>query len=102
MADATSSAVTVNREWKPVRGDSIHYKQVTLVLTGQGTTTNKIPASALGLSKIVGGLRFAADDDSIYYDACPDYAGDNLILLDTDDTEVDVTDTIKGVVIGYE
>jgi hypothetical protein len=54
MADLASSAVSVVRAWTEggVAGKDRVGSLLTLTLTGQGSTTNKITASALGYSKV--------------------------------------------------
>lgn len=110
MADLASSAVTVEKSWTEggTNGKRVRCYRVTLVLTGQGSTTNKIPASVLGLSVIEQASEFVKSDDTKVYPASPDYAGANLLLTDpTQATDAnralpaDITATLRGVVKGY-
>lgn len=109
MADLAASAVTIERAWTEggVSGKEVAVRQVTLVLTAQGTLTNKIPAAVLSLSKIEQASGFQADDNSAMYPAAPSYDGANLLLYDmsnatdaTRDAPADITDTLRGVVKG--
>ena len=109
MADLAVTAVTIERAWSEggINGKDLSARQVTLVLTGQGGTTNKIPASVLALSKIEQATNFILSTDLKVYTAVPDYAGANLLLVDltqaTDANRIpaDITGTIRGVVKGY-
>jgi hypothetical protein len=111
MADLAASAVTIERSWTEggTNGLEVSCRQVTLVLTGQGGTTNKIPASVLALTKIEQSSVFVKSDDTKVYPATPDYAGANLLLNDlTQATDAnralpaDITATVRGVVKGQE
>ena len=109
MAALASSAVTINRSWTEggISGKEIACRQVTLVLTGQGTVTNAIPASVLSLSKIEQSTPAVASDDATVYPATPSYDGSNLLLLNvanvTDASRIapaDITATNRLVVKG--
>lgn len=108
MANLAASAVTVERSWTEagVSGKEVSCRQVTLILTAQGSTTNLIPASVLLLSKIEQSTPFVKSDDAKVYIASPDYAGANLLLVDvttvTDANRIpaDITATVRGVVKG--
>lgn len=101
MADLTSSAVTLNRDWFAGLQRNVRQKDVTLVLTAQGTSTNKIPATALGLTKILGPTVLVKSDDLVIVLGTPDYAGDNLLLKnEAAATALDYTGTFRGVVTG--
>lgn len=110
MADLAASGVTVSASWTAgaVTGKRHVEKLVKLVLTGQGTTTNKIPASALGLTKIESCSNGVKDDDTKIYPAVPSNDGKNLLLMDvTNATDAsraapaDITATIFITVQGY-
>lgn len=83
MADLAASAVTVEDDWYeggeggPRR---LKCKQLVLNLTGQGSASNLIPASVLGLTKIVEATSAVKFDDSVGVTAFPDYTQDNLLL----------------------
>jgi hypothetical protein len=111
MADLASSAVTLNRYWYEGLQRNVQCKDVTLVLTGQGGTTNKIPASVLGFTKVIGNCSLVKSDNSVIVNGVADYAGDNLLLQEVtaeyDDPDVNVTSapgdftgTFRGVVKG--
>lgn len=55
MANLTSAGVTIHDSWTEDGPNSRYFigRRVTLALTGQGNTTNTIPASALSLSSLV-------------------------------------------------
>lgn len=115
MADLAATAVVVNNVWKEGGTISRRFlvKDVTLTLTGQGGTTNQIPASLFGMSEIVDvrGARTSADALVV---ASPDYTGDNILLGPTSleatgdaetlpiGTAADFTGTVRLVVVGYE
>lgn len=108
MADLAASAVTVNDAWTEggTSGKRIRCLDVTLVLTGQGTTTNKIPASVLRLKSILTAEGFRRDSNEAIL-ALPSYDGSSLLLIDlaaaagaSHDNPSDITDTIRGVVTG--
>ena len=111
MADLAASAVTVNDIWWD--GDRFGkqkwlVKDMTLVLTGQGTDTNSILASTLGFSEIHQIVTCIADDDRIQ-PASPSYDLEKVLLYNvevaTDANRadpVDITDTIRLIVKGKE
>lgn len=104
MSDIDSSAVTANRSWTDggLAQKDRHCIAATVVLTGQGTTTNKIPATAFGLSVIEEVSPFIASDDGTGYFATPSYDGTNILLFeDASDAPADETGTFKTVVKGY-
>jgi len=109
MADLAQSAVTIERAWTEggPSGKDLSCRQVTLVLTAQGTLTNKIPAAVLSLQKIEQASPAQTDDNSALYLAAPSYDGANLLLYDvsngtdaTRDAPADITDTLRLVVKG--
>lgn len=109
MADLASSAVTILKSWTEggTNGRQYSCRRVKLVLTGQGTTTNAIPASVLLLTTILECSNFITSDDGFIYLASPSVDGSELYLADmsvaTDavrDVPVDVTATLYGVVKG--
>jgi len=110
MAALTASAVTINRSWTEggTNGKEYSCRHVTLVLTGQGGTTNTIGAAVLLLTKLVDCSNFVKNDDAIVYPAAIDTDGDNVLLTSlaqaTDanrDDPADITATVVGVVKGW-
>lgn len=76
-------------------------RKLTIVLTGQGTTTNKITAASLGFEKIDSAGPFVADGDDHIYVASPSYDGSLLLLkASATDAPADITDTLRGIVRG--
>lgn len=110
MANLAQSAVTIIRAWTEggTTGKEVSVRHVTLVLTGQGGGTNKIPASALSLTKIEQCSNFIDSTSGIVIIAVPSYDGSYLILANlaqaTDanrDDPADFSATVRGVVKGY-
>lgn len=99
MANLASSAVTLVK-WYYTNarvGSREKAVMVSLVLTGQGGTTNKILASTLGLNSIERATTFTASDNSAVVVAAPSADG-TFLLLGT--TPADVTGTYSGTVFG--
>jgi hypothetical protein len=110
MADLAATAVSILKSWTEggLHGKRVSCRQVQLTLTGQGTTTNKIPASVLGLGVIEQASNFVKSDDAKVYPAAVSNDGANLLLVDlTNATDAnradpaDITATAIGVVKGY-
>lgn len=104
MANLAQSAVSFGRMWTEggVTGKQLSARLVTLTLTGQGTTTNTIPASVLALTVIEQATDFVYSDNSKIARATPSADGSVLLLgLVASDAPVDITATITGVVKGY-
>ena len=116
MADLASSAVVINRAWSEggTTGKELSCRQVTLTLTAQGGTTNRILASVLALSVIEQASVFTDSANAKLFIASPNVAaagnaaaGGALLLVDltqaVDASRIpaDVTATITGVVKGY-
>lgn len=108
MADLAISAATIERQWTEggVAGKQFSGREVTLVLTAQGTEANKIPASALRLSRIIRAENFRTSANKLVV-AAPSYDLSQLLLFDvqnaTDasrDDPADFTATVRGVVVG--
>lgn len=109
MADLAASAVTVTsrRAIGDKTGRKIYTEIIaTVVLTGQGSTSNKIPASAFGLSSIVKVEPVVTDGNTIY-PAAPSYDGTYVLIAgaagETATNHVvatDLTDTVRMVVYG--
>lgn len=85
MSALAASAVTVNGTWKGEGTSSrlFLFKDVTLVLTGQGGLTNSIAASLFGLTTIVG-VRDVRDSNSLLIQAGPSYDRSKLVLYKQD------------------
>jgi len=110
MADLAASAVTIEDSWTAGGISSKRHVEMiaTLVLTGQGTTTNQILATALGLTKIERCGNAVGDGNDLIYPAVPNYAGTAILLMAvtnaTDGTRAapaDITDTVRIFVSGY-
>ena len=105
MASLASTAVVVNDWWTEagVNGKRHIAKRVTLTLTGQGGTSNKILASVLGLNKLLDASCFVKADGSAANPAAVSADQSTLYLLDVSTTLVptDITGTYTGVVKGY-
>lgn len=82
MASLARSAVTENAVWKGEGTSSrlFLFKDVTLVLTGQGGLTNTILAATLGMTKILG-VRNARNASSVVVGAAPSYDGTSVVLF---------------------
>lgn len=108
MAALASSAVTVELGWRVVSSPwQVTYKQLTLVLTGQGDGTDTIDASTLGFNKILGCTPAQLSTDATYRSAAPSYDGSKLFLYShavTTDADrpkpIAVTATIRLTVWG--
>lgn len=81
MADLTSTGVSILESWEEGGVDSKRFvaRRVRLTLSGQGTTTNKIPASVLKMTKVVSATPMVKSDNTVIVPASPDYARDNLL-----------------------
>ena len=88
MANLTSTDVVVTRDFVD---DGVSNSRrrvgrrrvslwVSLTLGGQGTTTNTIPASALGLSRILSASGFVKSDNSVIVPSAPSADGSMLLL----------------------
>lgn len=105
MADLAASAVTVDEvyESEGLNGKRHIVKELTLTLTGQGSTTNKITADVLGFDKIIDSSHAITDDNTVIC-AVRSYDGSYLILGDSDgsagQSPVDITNVIRVRVTG--
>ena len=83
MAALAASAVTVVRAW--TEGGSAGKDRVgallTLVLSGQGSVANAIPASALGFTKIESCGNLLDVTNTLVYPAVPDSTGANVLVI---------------------
>ncbi len=110
MANLAASGVTVNAAWSEgnVTGKRHVAKLCSMVLSGQGTTTNTIPAAAFGLTFIESCTNAVKSDDTVIYPAVPAHDGSAVLLMDvtnaTDATRgapADITGTLYITVRGY-
>lgn len=103
MANLAASAVTLVDSWysQGINGKKFKAKKLTLVLTGQGTATNKILASVLGLTSIVeAGPAITSDNASVIV-ASPSYDGTMLLLKAAGtNAPADFTATVDVIVKG--
>lgn len=103
MADLAASAVSLISEWTEggTNGRRLACRKLQLVLTGQGTTTNKITAAILGFTKIQSASPAIGDANDRIVVASPSYDG-SLLLLKASATEApaDLTDTVRLTVKG--
>lgn len=109
MANLAQSAVTVlNKYEESTRQGRYQHTVVraTAVLSGQGTTTNKIAATAFGLNSFVDCSNAVTDGNTIY-PAVVSYDGTAILLANQAGATaaehvnpVDVTDTIRITVKG--
>lgn len=104
MADITAADVTLVRSWSEgglALKDRV-VKIVSLDLGGQGTTTNAIPASALGWTVIEEASTFVKDDNTLVVAAAPSADGSKLLLkAAATNAPADYTGTFIGTVRGY-
>jgi hypothetical protein len=111
MSNLASSAVQVTGRWlEPIAqsGKPRHAMRAIVTLTGQGGTSNKVLATAFGLSEIEQNTTFIKSDNSKVYLGAPSADGSFLLLIDltitgdsTIEVPVDVTGTLIGIVKGY-
>jgi len=110
MAALASSAVTVVNAGYQVMlgGPRLTIKRLTLVLTGQGGSSNTIDASTLGFTSMLSCSNATADDNGFLYPAMVSYDGSKIHLTDmsnatdaTRDVPADITDTVRITVTGY-
>jgi hypothetical protein len=104
MANLAQSAVTKTEIYYEGGNQGRRHKvvDVTLVLTGQGGTTNKILAALFGMTAIRRAHSFRDSTENIIV-ASPSYDGTYLTLkAAATAAPADVTATVKGVVLGIE
>lgn len=101
MADLAASAVTIVDSWYPTTNKHIKSRRVTLVLTGQGTAANAIPASVMDFREIEQVTVLTQDDDTDLVVGAPDDAKTTLLLkAAATNAPADYTGTFKGVITG--
>lgn len=106
MANLAASAVTVRADYDGLGDLSKRYVfgELTLVLTGQGTATNKILASVLklGFTKLMGCTSAVLTDNSAVLPASPSADGTFLLLGGgASNAPADVTGTVLITVWGF-
>jgi hypothetical protein len=100
MAALAKTAVTIRRNYKDA-GSKYSVFELTLVLTGQGTTTNTIDAATLNLTEIRGCSSACSDGNDVILPATPNYAGTILLLGGgASNAPADYTDTFHITVWG--
>lgn len=97
MADLEASAVSVyptdgSGEFFPYGKDNrdVIGRRLKLVLTGQGSTTNKITASALGFTKLLTVTSLYAPTEVLVLPAAVDPINNIIVLGDLDNSVGDV------------
>ena len=103
MANLAESAVTLVDSWTDGGISSKRHVEAIydLVLSGQGGTTNKILASALGLTKVERCGNAVKNDNTVIYTAVPSYDGTYIALGIGTETPADVTATVRIFVAGF-
>lgn len=79
MANMARSQVTFNAEWSVGRNRREFVRDVTLALTGQGGTTNKILASTLGFLRVLDATG-ERDSNNNVISASPSFDGTFIVL----------------------
>lgn len=102
MADLAKTAVQLVDGWEHRQpGRNFTLRQFVLTLTGQGGTTNKIPASVLGFAKIKEAHNGVSASDSNIVVAAPSLDGSYLLLeASATDAPADFTGTLTILVGG--
>lgn len=106
MPDLAASAITTLDRWTEggLTGKRHVVKRVTLNLTGQGGTTNRILASTLGFKRILEVSVGVDAGNTDMFLACPSVDGSMLLFNDpsvASNVPADITDTVtlnvKGI-----
>lgn len=103
MADLAKSAVEITDSGYlgGIGGRRYRSREVILTLTAQGTAANKILASVLSLTKVVGSSSFVKDDNTDIVVGAPSYSGAQLLLkAAATNAPADYTGTFRGTVWG--
>lgn len=101
MADLASTAVTVKNSWYGGLGKEIIHREVDVTLSGQGSTSNKITAEALGLDEFEGISVLTKDDDSAVVVGAPSADKKTLLLkAAATNAPADYTGDFTGVITG--
>ena len=82
MASLAQSAVTIIESWRELGlgGKQIKVRKATVALTGQGGTTNTIPASLFDMTTIYDCSSLVLSDNSLMITAAPSADGTILLL----------------------
>jgi hypothetical protein len=84
MADLLRSNVTVLDSWTEGGTNGKRYStlriQAAVTTAGSGATTEKIPASAFGMSSIVDTSEWVNSGNTAVISAAPNYAGTEILL----------------------
>ena len=101
MADLASSAVTTTRSSSSTlsNGITLYSKACSVVLSTQGSTSNKVLATAFGLSTFEESSRWSKSDDTSVI--CAGVSGDRTYLLLKADGSGTPTDIVAGTYICY-
>jgi hypothetical protein len=118
MANLATTDVTVIRKWTVPStsflnsgefGKDLMYVQATFTATTMGSLTNKLLATAFGLTTIVGCSNGVDSAASLLYIAAPSYDGTMIVIGDvvnaTDGTRsapVDISKTLRITVWGFK
>ena len=105
MADLTRSNVTILNSWTEggVVGKRHTALQVQAVITaaGAGTATNKIPASAFGMSSIIDVADFVDSTNANVLTAAPNYKNTEILIsAGNSSAPTSVTGTYRFLVRG--
>lgn len=86
MADLASSAVTILRSAveEEDTGHEVKSLMAKVTIASMGTATNKILATAFGLTTIYSATPFVKSDDTLVYVVAPAADGSFLLLVDGD------------------
>jgi hypothetical protein len=105
MADLTRANVTILNSWTEGGVASKRHTalqvQAEITSAGSGASSNKIPASAFGMSSIIDCSDLIKSDDAAVVSSAPNYAGTELLLsAGNSTTPTSVTGTFRGIVKG--
>lgn len=103
MASLASTAVTIRKDYNGggLNNKLYAYREVTLVLTAQGTTTNTITAAVLKLASISGSSVAINSANTTVLPTTPSYDGTLLLIGGgASNAPQDITDTVRLTVWG--
>lgn len=105
MSDLSRSNVTILNSWTEgsVVGKRHTALQVQAVISsaGSGISSNKIPASAFGLSSIIDISDLVRSDNNEVVNAAPNYAGTEVLTsAGNSTTPTSVTGTFRFIITG--
>lgn len=104
MANLAASAVTVRDNYSDGGNNAKRFSvfELTLVLTGQGTATNKILASTIGLTTIIESTPAIDSGNTAVYPTSPSYDGTYLLIGGgASNAPQDISATISVIVRGF-